>query len=149
MNKKSVKNIFIKNITLFLLIFSFTFFAYNVTSNNFSINLNNQNIKLAGNVCGGTGSSQVTTSIDFGCKGQGNGIIDLVFAIIRFLSDGVGIVVIASIIYAGIQYIISAGDPQKINSAINRIRSSIIALIVFIFAYAILNYLIPGAFLNK
>ena len=111
----------------------------------------------------GSGSSAVSTSIDFGCKGDvcvknasasycktsHNGIIDLVFAIIRFLSDGVGIVVVASIVFGGISYITSGGDPNKTNKAIARIRSSIIALMIYIFAYAILNYIIPGTFFHQ
>ena len=115
-----------------------------------------------GNAINGSGTA-VQTSIDFGCSGDScvtgktkgycskphNGIIDLVFAIIRFLSNGVGIVVIASIVFGGIQYIASGGDPNSTNKAISRIRSSIIALMIYIFAYAILNYLIPGAFFKQ
>ena len=100
------------------------------------------------NKCGG-GSQPVITSIDFGCKGVGSPITDLIFAIIRFLSDGVGIVVVGSIVVGGIQYIGSRGDPNATSHAINRIRSSVIALIIFIFAYAILDYLIPVGFFHQ
>ncbi len=109
----------------------------------------------------GTGSEKQTTSIDFGCKGDAcvagasgaaycsqnsSPIIDLLFSLIRFLSDGVGLVIVGSIIYAGILYTTAGGDSQKVANAIKRIRSSIIALIFFIFIYAILNYLIPAGF---
>ncbi len=97
----------------------------------------------------GSGSTAVQTSIDFGCNGSSpNGIVDLLFAIIRFLSAGVGLVVIASIIVGGIQYIVSRGDPNATGAAIKRLTSSVIALIIFIFAYAILNYVIPGGFFH-
>lgn len=92
--------------------------------------------------CGG-GKAAVPTSIDFGCSDKGNPIDDLLFAIIRFLSDGVGLVVIASVIIGGIQYIVSRGDPNATQAAIKRLTSALIALLVFIFAYAILNYVIP------
>lgn len=111
------------------------------------------------------GGSQglVDTTIDFGCKGnacaQGsttgycaryhNGIIDLLFALIRVLSDGVGIVVIGSIVVAGIQYSTSQGDPTASAAAITRIRTSLIALLIFIFAYALLNYVIPVGFFSS
>ena len=100
-------------------------------------------IHLAGDKCGG-GSTTVVTSIDFGCTGQGSPISDMLFAFIRFLAAGVGIVVIASIILGGIQYIGSRGEPGSTGHAIERIRSSVIALIIYIFIYAILNYLVPG-----
>lgn len=113
----------------------------------------------------GSNNAGVRTSINFGCQGQAcanggttgycsktangnNGITDLLFAVIRFLSAGVGLVVIASVIVGGIQYIVSRGDPNATGAAIKRLTSSVIALLVFIFAYAILNFLIPGGFFN-
>ena len=122
--------------------------------------------------CGSNGIDQqgneitgfTATSIDFGCNGDPcrpngpggtycnkyhNGITDLIFAIIRFLSAGVGIIVVASIVVGGIQYTTSRDDPSATNAAITRIRSSLIALLIFIFAYAILNYLIPIGFFGQ
>lgn len=106
----------------------------------------NQN-KTIRDVCGGQGEA-VGVAIKIGCKGQGNPIADATFAIIRILSNLVGFVIIASIIYGGIQYIGSRGDPQSTAMAVNRIRSSLFALLLFIFGYAILNYLIPAGFLG-
>lgn len=91
---------------------------------------------------------KVTTSIAIGCKGKGTPILDLVFAIIRLLSMGVGLVVIGSIIMAGIQYTTSRGDPQATAKALNRVYSTFGALLLFIFAYAILNWLIPAGLLK-
>ena len=93
--------------------------------------------------CGG-GGDVVNTTIDFGCKGQGSATMDLLFAIIRFLSDGVGLIIIASIIIAGVQYTFSRGDPQAVVGATKRIQSSVIALAIFIFAYALLDFVIPN-----
>lgn len=104
----------------------------------------------AGDVCGGKdqGNEPVKTSINIGCKGKGNPILDLSFAIIRFLSNGAGLVIIGSLIYAGIQYSGSRGDAQSTAMAVNRIQSTVFALLLFIFAYAIINYLVPGTFLR-
>lgn len=93
------------------------------------------------------------TTIDFGCKGancKGNcsAPIDLTFAIIRFLSAGVGLVVVASMVIAGIQYTTSRGDPQASAAAMKRIQSTVVALFIYIFAFAILNYVIPAGFFN-
>ena len=74
--------------------------------------------------------------------------MDLVFAFIRFLSNGVGLVLVASLIYGGIQYTMARADPQAMNIALTRIRSVFGALLLYVFAYAILNYLIPGQVLK-
>lgn len=100
--------------------------------------------------CGGDGANNgYTPSIEIGCKGIGNPIIDAIFAIIRFITNGVGIVIIASVVYGGIQYTLSRGDPQATAQAINRLRTSVIALLFFIFAYAFLNYIIPNGFFKQ
>lgn len=124
-----------------------TCFNNTKSSNNcqIQIRLSNDPTQCGGNQGSPTGST-VTTSISFGCKTQGSPIADLLFAIIRFLSNGVGILVVLSIVIAGIQYIGSRGEPQGTAQAIARIRSSLIALVIYIFAYAILNYLIPVGF---
>ena len=98
----------------------------------------------------GKGSKKVVIGFNIGCKGdsypgeQLNPIVDMLFALFRFLSVGVGIVVIGSIIVAGIQYAMSRGNPQATQAAIKRIASSVGALILYIFIFAIANYLIPG-----
>lgn len=97
----------------------------------------------------GTGDNAYTPVIDIGCTGKtSNPITDATFAIIRFLTNGVGLVIIGSIIYGGIQYSLSRGDPQAAAQAIHRIQSTLIALLIFIFSYAILNYVIPAGFLK-
>jgi len=106
-------------------------------------------LAYAGKTCGGgSGQHAVKTSIDIGCEGKGNPILDMTFAIIRFLSTGVGLVIVGSMIWAGIQYTSSRGDPNATAQAVNRIRSNVGALLLFIFAYAILNYIVPGAVLK-
>lgn len=101
----------------------------------------------ATNTCG-EGSDAVKTKFDFGCQGKGNPIADIGFAIIRFLSFGVGLVVVVSIILAGIQYTTSEGNPEKTMAAKFRIRDALVALVVYIFIFAILQYLIPGGIFN-
>jgi hypothetical protein len=103
-----------------------------------------------GTYCCGDSSNggPVQTSIDLGCKVKGNPILDMSFAVIRLLSDGVGIAVVLSVVVAGVQFTAARNDPQNVASATNRIRASLIALLIFIFAYAILNYIIPGVFFS-
>lgn len=96
----------------------------------------------------GDPKQQVQISFDIGCTGKGNPIIDAVFAIIRFLSLGVGLIIVGSITFAGIQYTASRGDPKATADAIGRIRSNVIAFLIFIFAFAILNFVIPEGFIK-
>jgi len=88
-------------------------------------------------------NNKVETTIDIGCQGRGNPVTDLMFAVIRFLTNGVGIVIVGSLIYGGIMYSTSGDSPETNAKAKKRIRSNIVALMIFIFAYAILNYVIP------
>jgi Type IV secretion system pilin len=103
----------------------------------------------------GSGKNAVNTTIDIGCKGAScqtsnpdgcNAMTDAVFAIIRALSVGVGLVIVASMVWAGIQYTASRDDPSAVGKAKERIQNNLIALLVYVFAYAILNYLIPKGF---
>jgi hypothetical protein len=104
---------------------------------------------LAVTPCGSKDSdTQYTPSIELGCTGKGNAILDLLFAAIRFLSVGVGLVIVGSIIYASLQYIGSRGDPNANALAIKRIQANVTALLLFIFAFAIVNYIIPGRLLK-
>jgi flagellar basal body-associated protein FliL len=95
------------------------------------------------NYCGDKNDKNNQITINIGCVGRGNPVTDLMFAIIRFLTNGVGIVIVGSLIYGGIMYSTSGDSPETNAKAKKRIRSNIVALMIFIFAYAILNYVIP------
>lgn len=68
---------------------------------------------------------------------------------VKVLSIIVGIVVVMSLILGGIQYSASEGDPQKAAQARDRIAKTILALLVYIFLYAFLQFLIPGGVFNR
>jgi hypothetical protein len=63
---------------------------------------------------------------------------------IRLLSVLVGLVVAGSLVYAGIQYTTSSGDPQKTGAAKTRITNTLLAFFAYAFMLAFLNFLIPG-----
>lgn len=63
---------------------------------------------------------------------------------VNFMSGLVGLVVVISIIYAGIQYSAAGNDPQKVAAAKQRIYNSIFALIAFLFIFVFIQWLIPG-----
>jgi len=63
---------------------------------------------------------------------------------INLLSAAVGIVITAVIIFAGIEYSSSAGDPQRTAAAKSRIINAIVALVAYMFLFMALQWLIPG-----
>lgn len=100
-------------------------------------------------------SKNVHTKFDFGCigtdfaqSGQGqkniSPILDLAYAVVRFLSIGVGIVIAISIIMSGIQYSMSEGNAEVTQKAKSRIRSAILGLAIYIFVFSIVQFLVPG-----
>ena len=91
------------------------------------------------NDCDPEGSAQINK--------ENCGIIKYLVMFINVLSAIAGIVIVGSIVAAGIQYSSGGSEPHKISAAKNRIRNAIIALLFFLFGYALLNYLIPGGVL--
>lgn len=87
----------------------------------------------------------VDTAI-IGCSGSGNGgiVMALLVKIINFLAVGVGIAVVGGIVWGGITYIRSNGNASIAQQGITIIVNSVIGLLLFIFMYAIVNFLVPG-----
>ncbi len=63
---------------------------------------------------------------------------------LNFLAVGFGLIVTITIVVSGIQYITSGGDPQGVNAAKKRIFNAVGALLLFIFMWALLQWLVPG-----
>jgi hypothetical protein len=55
-----------------------------------------------------------------------------------------GIVIVLSIIIGAIQYMTARDNSGQVAAAKNRILMSILSLVLFIFAYTILQWLVPG-----
>ena len=64
--------------------------------------------------------------------------------LIKFVTIGVGVIVVIVIIIGGIQYATSGGNPQATANARKKIFNAILALVVFALLYALLNWLVPG-----
>lgn len=93
--------------------------------------------------------SNFKTKFNFGCVGAKgpaglNPILDLMFAFVRFLSVGVGIVIILALIMSGIQYSASEGNPEASAKAKKRAQNALIGLFIYMFAWSILQFIIPG-----
>lgn len=69
------------------------------------------------------------------------GYLDTVF---KTAAGAIGLAVTGNIIWAGIQYSMSQGDPSKASKAKDRIRGAIIALIMYLSLSGFIEWLIPG-----
>ncbi len=134
-------------------VFALTGFALSTFSATASASIQTP-VSKTGYQCG-SGNNKVGVSINIGCEGEKcktsnkdgcSALLDALFAIIRFLSAGIGIVVIGSVVFAGIQYSAARDDPGAVGKAKERLTNSGYALLMYIFAYAILNFVIPGGF---
>lgn len=70
---------------------------------------------------------------------QANTIINVVIGVIGFVA-------VAFIIFGGMQYTTSAGDPGKVKKAKDTILYGIIGLVVSMLAYAIVNFVLANVF---
>lgn len=79
------------------------------------------------------------------CDGNGCNLVNKYLnPFIAVLSILTGLAVVIGIMYGGIQYASSGGDPQKAATARKHIRNSIVALLMFFFLYAFLRFMLPG-----
>lgn len=79
------------------------------------------------------------------CDPSGGGSVwNLLAVVVNFLAIGVGVAVLAGIIFGGFLYASSGGSAEQAKRGIGHIRNAIIALLLFIFMYALINFIIPG-----
>lgn len=74
-------------------------------------------------------------------------VVAYIVLLIKVLSGLVGIVVVTMITIGGIQYSAAKDNPQAITAAKGKIINAILGLVLYIFGFALLNYLIPGGVL--
>ena len=77
------------------------------------------------------------------------GIFHLLSIIINILTMGVGVLAVLGITYAGIQYLTSSGDEQKIVQAKKRIYNVVLGLLAYGILWTGTQWLIPGGLFNN
>ena len=79
------------------------------------------------------------------CDSSGDGSIwNLLAMAVNFLAIGVGVAVLAGIVFGAFLYASSGGSAEQAKKGIGYIRNSIIALLLFAFMWSIINFVIPG-----
>jgi type IV secretion system pilin len=77
----------------------------------------------------------------------GGVIIYYLASVLKLASEAVAAVVLLMIVIAGVQYIVSGANPAQVKAAKDRLTNAIIALVLFLLMFAILDYLLPGGIL--
>jgi len=72
------------------------------------------------------------------------GIVGYVITFTNLLSAMVGIIIVIMISVGGVQYTMARDDPQAVAAAKTRIQNAILALVFYLFAFALLQWLVPG-----
>ncbi len=73
-----------------------------------------------------------------------NPIVQDLNKIVNVLSGLVGVVVVGTIILGGIQFATAGDKAEAVSAAKKRIVNGVLALVVFLFIFAFLQWLIPG-----
>jgi hypothetical protein len=80
---------------------------------------------------------------------QTNPIVKDLNVIVDFLSIGVGVVVVGTIILGGIQYTMAGDNSEGVNKAKHRITNGILALGVYLLIFGFLQWIVPGGVFNS
>lgn len=72
------------------------------------------------------------------------GIIEYVLLISNVLAGIAGLVIVGAMIWGGIQYSMAGADPSKVQAAKQKIINALIALLLFVFGFALIQWLVPG-----
>lgn len=73
-----------------------------------------------------------------------NDILKILMAVFEMILRVAGLVAIGFVIYGGIQYVVSQGDPEKVKSARNSIIHALIGLAIAVSATAMVNLVARG-----
>ena len=99
--------------------------------------------------CGkNTSGKDIQTTIDYGCSGSGSGVLQLLIVFVNFMAIGVGVAVVGGIVFGALRYTSANGNAAHAQQGITYIVNSIIGLLLFIFLYALVNFLVPGGLFN-
>lgn len=106
-------------------------------------------LSVSAATCTDSDGQTVTTSVLACPSGQaGRELIWEILTIgVNFLAAGVGLAVVAGIVFGAVTYATAAGSADQAKKGIGYITNAVIALLLFVFMYAIINFLVPGGLL--
>jgi hypothetical protein len=84
-------------------------------------------------------SSDCSDGLEGSCK-----MIDLIVTITNAVTALAATVIVAMIVWGGIQYSMAGADASKVQAAKQKITNALIALLLLIFGFSIIQWLVPG-----
>lgn len=103
----------------------------------------------------GSGDDKVGTYFDLGCSGKdpkkggdANPIIALLLTALSWMTGLVALAVVGGIIYGGILYTSAQDNASQTQKGITFIINSVLGLVLWIAAYALINFIVPGGLFN-
>lgn len=78
------------------------------------------------------------------CKHAGDDLMTYVSDIVNTVIYVLGFLAVVMLIYAGVMYVTSAGDANKVAKAKNTIMYAVIGLVIAILSYAVVNFVISA-----
>lgn len=89
------------------------------------------------------------TSIDFKCpkptkENPELSITQVILMVVNFLAIGVGIAVVGGIVWGSLWYTTANGNAGQAQQGISIIINAVIGLVLFLFMWALINFLVPG-----
>jgi hypothetical protein len=89
-----------------------------------------------------TGLEETGRNAGFQTAGNSANLITLIGQFINAILGLLGVVFLILMIYAGVLYMTSAGNPEGTKKAVGIIRNSVIGLIIILASYAITTFVI-------
>lgn len=89
--------------------------------------------------CGGTKDSADLTE---------TGVWNILLLVVNILTAGVGVLALGGIVYGGVLYSSSGGNPEQVKKARMVFTNVVIGVIAFAGMYTLLNFLVPGGVFN-
>ena len=80
--------------------------------------------------------------------GARNPIIAIGLALVGIITGLVAVAVVGGIVYGGFLYLTARDNSGQTQKGVTIIVNSVVALIIWIFAYALINFLVPGGLFN-
>jgi len=77
-------------------------------------------------------------------KSGSDTLISNILMVFNWLAVGVGTVVIIMVIIGAIQYMTASGAQERAKKGIETIRNALLALVLYMVMWALLNFLVPG-----
>ena len=74
----------------------------------------------------------------------GEGVLCVLGVVVNILTVGIGVLGVLGIVIVGIQYLTAGGNEEQTRKAKRRMLEIVIGLVVYVLAYALLQWLLPG-----